>query len=102
MGIIWAEFLTGFCQAEFLCTAGEPNWRGWILWFLGLLISGFLLLALFFAVAYGVGLAFMAAGNALYGTNRLTGWRDILFWLFLLGAALVMAAEAYIWVKGCH
>ena len=27
---MWEEFVAGFCEVEFLCHEGEPNWLGWI------------------------------------------------------------------------
>jgi len=26
---MWNKFITGFCKVEFLCYDGAPNWLGW-------------------------------------------------------------------------
>lgn len=27
---IWDDFITGFCEVDFVCYEGEPNWLGFI------------------------------------------------------------------------
>lgn len=44
MGELWDKIIARFCEVEFLCYEGRPNWLGWgVLVFFG----GILVLAVF-------------------------------------------------------
>jgi len=36
----WSAFIGGFCKVEFLCHTGDPNWLGWGVIGIGVLIVG--------------------------------------------------------------
>lgn len=44
--MIWESFIAGFCQVEFLCYSGHPNWLGWIVLAIGGVIAMFVLAAI--------------------------------------------------------
>lgn len=31
----WTGFITGFCEVQFLCYEGHPNWLGWLILLFG-------------------------------------------------------------------
>jgi len=35
---MWESFIQGFCKVEFLCYAGDPNWLGWMVMAIPVLI----------------------------------------------------------------
>jgi len=40
---MWDKFISGFCKVEFLCYAGSPQWLGWGVLGIGLIITLYLL-----------------------------------------------------------
>lgn len=49
-GSVWTDFVTAFCEVEFLCHSGDPNWLGWLLIGWGGLILVSLVLSLLAAI----------------------------------------------------
>lgn len=48
----WNKFINGYCEVDFLCYNGEPNWFGWIpIGFIGLIFIGIVLM--FFGLIIG-------------------------------------------------
>jgi len=43
-------FYEKFCEVEFLCHQGEPNWLGWIAIGIGAWVGLLLLVTLFFSI----------------------------------------------------
>tara|TARA_B100000749_G_scaffold181768_1_gene140361 strand:- start:242 stop:406 length:165 start_codon:yes stop_codon:yes gene_type:complete len=43
---MWDKFISGFCKVEFLCFAGSPNWLGWGVLGIGLIVALFLLVVI--------------------------------------------------------
>ena len=41
---MYDEFISGFCQVQFLCYEAEPNWLGWIVLTWGALFGAAILL----------------------------------------------------------
>jgi hypothetical protein len=39
MGELWNKFIFHFCKVDFVCWNGEPNWLGWILIGIGVVVS---------------------------------------------------------------
>ncbi len=48
----WVKFINGYCEVDFLCYNGEPNWLGWIpLIGIGTIVSLSILFGLLEAIA---------------------------------------------------
>lgn len=48
---LWNNFIAGFCNVEFLCHGGEPNWLGWIVIGWAGLMGAVICTVLFFSIA---------------------------------------------------
>lgn len=38
------DFIEGFCKVAFLCYAGDPNWLGWVVLVVGVVLAAICLL----------------------------------------------------------
>ena len=85
------EIYNKFCEVQFLCYQGEPNWLGW-------LILGLACLIVVFIIFYGMRLQSEeeleksgANKDSLFGATRMTDLQIcVWFTLFLLFISLIL------------